>query len=489
MNLPTIEDGSSKPAKYILLAAASLFALTVKFGFHECWKDEWQAWLMARDMGWGKLYASLFYEGHPAIWYFYLKIWTYLAQATKLPGETLLHLSHWLVVTATWAVLVFRLRMAFWVKALALFGYFIFFEYGILDRGYAFVLLFGFLGVSALEKTDEKPWTLGIYLFLLCQTEVFGVIMAACLWFHLLQMKLQGGKWQMALHDLALRKTLAAFAAGVLLFVATVFPRAQHEELGRAYTSQPFSADNFATAFQGDFANTFLIGLIKDTNVFGVSAINLLLSALVVIALAYFFWPAAKAFWTFFLHTTAFFLFGVAIYPGGLRQWGMQYAFFLMALALSSKETKPLNWQRTTILAVFLGAQLLYNLRALQKDVSYPFTNAEIAGEFIRKNVPENVPIVAINKFAAAPVSGYARRPFYELPNGMPFTYFKWLEKVYLPTESELRLFAKYKGVGGIVIVTDKELEKARYPNAQVWKPFDGYNVKNENYYLYALKQ
>ncbi len=219
------------------------------------------------------------------------------------------------------------------------------------------------------------------------------------------------------------------------------------------------------------------------------SAINLILSVLVIASLVYFFWPAAKTFRTFLLHVAAFFLFGVAIYSGGLRQWGMQYAFFLMALALFSKEVKQINWQRMAILAVFLGAQLLYNLRALHKDVSYPFTNAALAGEFVRKNVPENVPIVGINKFAAAPVSGYARRPFYELPSGTPFTYFKWLEKVYLPTESELKLFAKYKGVGGIVILTDKQLPKERYPNAQLWKGFDGYNVKNENYYLYALKQ
>ena len=33
-----------------------------KFSYHELWKDEWQAWLMARDMGWGELLGSLYYD-------------------------------------------------------------------------------------------------------------------------------------------------------------------------------------------------------------------------------------------------------------------------------------------------------------------------------------------------------------------------------------------------------------------------------------------
>ncbi len=486
---PIFQNNGSNFAKTALVALASMASFVVKFGYHECWKDEWQAWLMARDMGWGKLCASLFYEGHPALWYFYLKIWTYLAQATGLAEETVLHFSHWLVVVAVAAVFVFGFRLTLWVKALALFGYFAFFEYGILDRGYAFVMLFAFLSVLALEKADEKPWHFGACLLLLCQTEVFGVLMAGGLFFHFLLRKIQGQGFRMALKDSSLQKVLGLLATGAVLFLVTVFPRGQHEALERAYTSKPFSAENFATTFQGNFSNTFLIGLIPDTNVFGVTATGLLLSVVVLGALAYFFWPAANTRYTFLLFLFAFFMFGVAIYPGGVRQWGMLFVFFLVCLGLLGGEIKQLNWQRMAILLVFLGVQIQYNVRALNKDIRYPFTNAELAGDFVRENVPENVPIVAINKFANAPVTAYAQRPFYELPSGQPFTYFKWLEKVYLPSEEELQLFSKFKGVGGIVIISDKQLPKGRYPNAQLWKSFDGFNVKNENYYLYALKR
>jgi hypothetical protein len=488
MTLPFKNTGSII-SKIILLVVVAAAALIVKFGYHECWKDEWQAWLMARDMGWGELYAALFYEGHPAIWYYYLKIWTVIQSATGIAEESILHFSHWLVAVAAWAVFTFKFRLPIWVKALVLFGYYVFFEYGILDRGYAFVMLFGFLSVLAVEKADEKPLRFAGLLFLLCQTEVFGVLMAGGIFFYYLLKKLDANKLAQTLKIRSFQKVFAGIAAGVIFFVITVFPRGQHEELGRAYTNQPFSTENIATAFQGDFANTFLIGLIKDTNVFGVSALGISLSVVVLGALIYFFWASRKTLWTFLVFTGVFFLFGIAIFPGGVRQWGMYFIFFLIGLQLYGYEKKELQWPQMAILILFLAVQVQYNIRALEKDIKFPFTNAELAANFIREKVPENVPIVAINKFANAPVTGYAGRAFYQMPSGEPFTYFKWLEKVYLPTEAELKLFAEFKGVGGIVIISDKQLPPERYPNVELWQSFDSYNVKNENYYLYALQR
>src|SRR5690606_24092730 len=99
------------------------------------------------------------------------------------------------------------------------------------------------------------------------------------------------------------------------------------------------------------------------------------------------------------------------------------------------------------ILCVIGIVQSVYGLRAMYADMSKPFTNARAAGLYIAEKIPEKVPIVSINKFEAAPVTGYAKRPFYELPSGESFTYFKWVEKVYIPTQEELKLFARYKGV------------------------------------------
>ena len=99
------------------------------------------------------------------------------------------------------------------------------------------------------------------------------------------------------------------------------------------------------------------------------------------------------------------------------------------------------------------------------------------------------MPIVAINPFENGAVTGYLgpSRKVYTLPDGEPYTWFKWLAKVYIPTENELKLFAQYKGVGGTESLSPAPLPSQRFPNATLWKSFDSYSIKNENFYIYTL--
>ncbi len=490
--LPTrfsLADPSNLTAKISLWAAISLAILLVKFGFHEMWKDEWQAWLMARDMGWGELTASLYYEGHPALWYSYLKIWTGISGILNLAEDVALQLAHTLVIIAALGVFIVKFRLPLWVKILLLLGYFFFFEYGIVNRGYALVMLLAFSVAASLEAVDRKPFKLAALLFLLCQTEVFGVLMGGAFFFYLL---LEKGFFKTPIEVIKQATVLklgAGLLLGILVFVLSVFPRGEKEALSQAYTSAPFSAANLGEAFQGQLANTYLIGLIPDTNVFGVTALGIGLSFIVLFAISYLFWQEKKVLLTWLLFTLVYFLFGAGIYPGGVRQWGMGFLFFVICLQLWAFKKPQINPAKMAILLAIIAFQAYYNGLALSKEFQFPFSQAKSAAQFIQQNVPENVPIVAINKFAAAPVIGYAGRKFYEMPEGVEFSYFKWLQKIYLPTEAELRLFAKFKNVGGIIIISDKQLPSQRYPTVQLWESFDGFNLKNENYYLYALKR
>ena len=101
--------------------------------------------------------------------------------------------------------------------------------------------------------------------------------------------------------------------------------------------------------------------------------------------------------------------------------------------------------------------------------------------------MPETVPVIAINKFETAAVGAYADRPLYELPSGASFTYFKWLEKVYIPTQSELDLFSRFKGVGGSVLISPKPIDLNRFDKAKLWKTFEEPTYKLERMYLYSV--
>lgn len=477
--------------QYFVFAIFITMYLYFKFSFHEMWKDEWQAWLMARDMSWSELLGSLYYEGHPGLWYIYLKVWATFSSGLNDP--ILLQSAHALIMIAVFYILFFRFTLPFWFKALLLLSYYPFFEYGIVSRGYALVMLIGFAIVLFLPKAKKRWKELSLLFFLFCQTEVYAVMMAGALLFYFLLEKKSNGTLKTAFQNSTFQKLAASSFVGLIVFVISVFPRTSQDDLSRAYLSEPLSGATFFKGFQGMFANTFWIGSIPDTNVFGVSGLGLLWSVIVLAGLVYFFKNEKNILYTLIFFVVGYFIFLITIYTGGVRQWGTFFIFFIMLahLFFSKKKIRESGLDKIQIL--FLASILLFQLRysylAIQKEVQFPFSNAVLAAEFIQEKVPKEVPLVGINKFEVAPVVGYSNREIFAMPAGEPFTYFKWVEKIYLPSEQELRMFTDYKRVGGIIIISPKPLGKERYPTVQLWKQFDNYNIKNENYFFYTLKK
>jgi len=476
----SLQDTSSLRTKSIVFVVFALIFLWFKFTFHEGWKDEWQAWLMARDMSWGELTASLYYEGHPALWYYWLKIWTGIGGLFSLSDWTTLQVSHAFVVLAAYAVIIFRFRFSLWLKVLFLLGYFPFFEYGLINRGYAFVMLIGFLLSDVLSRKEVNKMAAAGLVFLLCQTEVYGVLIAGGLvLYHFAQHKNIKEIWQ----DTTSKWLTGGILLGLFIFILCVFPRGSEEELNSAYLDNPLSSEVITAAIQGNFTKTYIPGLIntvKSTEVTGVGFIGALF---IMAGLFFFFFDNKQTRWSFTVFSLVFLLFCSLFYLGGVRQWGNHFLFFLMLLNLYAVDKKELSGNRLGVVIIIVIFQLQYAFLGIRKDYVHPFSNAAKTAEFIQKNIPESTPIVAINKFETAPVGGYAGRKFYELPTGEPFSYFKWVEKVYLPPQDELILFAQYKKVKNLVVISPKPLDKKRYPALKPLKNFRDYNIKNENYF------
>lgn len=469
MNLSRLLSDSKKInwGMFILLA---LGLIAYKLGYHELWKDEWQAWLVARDNSWWSMFSFLHYEGHPAFWYSYLKIWTYL----PIADATALQVAHAVLWIALMYVFWIRLSLPSLWKLLISLSYFMIFEYGVINRGYVCVMLLSALFV--LLKSNKKTSWAALAIFLLCQTEVYGVIIGFGL---LAYSYLHRTNWN--------SRYLFAYILGFVFFVITVFPRGNEDDFTRAYNQQQFTAGVIGESIQGHLANVFGLGLISDTAANGATSIGLGLSALILLMLYFIFRDRKQVAISGGIALLGFIAFGILIFTGGVRQWGMVFILFWLMLLLAHGASADWGKWQVLCITLLLICPLIHGMRALNTDIQLPFTNAQAAGIFIKEKVPENVPIVAINKFETAPVGAYADRPLYELPSGEAFTYFKWLEKVYIPTQPELMLFAKYKNVGGLVILSPEPLDLNRFPKAQLWQTFDESNFKRESYWLYSL--
>ncbi len=143
---------------------------------HEMWRDETQAWLIARDSSTlTDLYENLKFEGHPALWHLCLFI---ITKFTHNPFA--MQFFHILIATAIVWIFVKLSPFNILQKTLFTFSYFPFFEYNLISRNYNLALLFVFIFCYLFTKKKRNYILLFSSLALLANTNVYGLLICLC---------------------------------------------------------------------------------------------------------------------------------------------------------------------------------------------------------------------------------------------------------------------------------------------------------------------
>ncbi len=148
---------------------------------HEMWRDEIQAWLLARDSASVfELFAHLKYEGHPGLWHLCLMP---LTRITHSP--VIMQVFHLLITGVT--VYLFARYAPFnrFQKFLFCLGYFVLYEYGILARNYGLGLLLIIVFCILFTERYRRFIWIGCVLFLLAHTSVHALILTLAIGFAL----------------------------------------------------------------------------------------------------------------------------------------------------------------------------------------------------------------------------------------------------------------------------------------------------------------
>lgn len=135
---------------------------------HENWRDEAQAWQIAKYLNLNGLFAQLKYEGHPCLWYLLLMP---LAKA-GMPFGVMNWLSLLFMTLAAWLVL-WKAPFGLPVKILLLGSGFFTYYYPVISRSYALVPFFLALLAAFYPERKEKPLWYGAALALLTQTHIY----------------------------------------------------------------------------------------------------------------------------------------------------------------------------------------------------------------------------------------------------------------------------------------------------------------------------
>ena len=148
---------------------------------HEMWRDEIQAWLLARDSASVfELFAHLKYEGHPGIWHLCLMP---LTRITHSP--VIMQVFHLLIATITVYLFVRYAPFNRFQKFLFCFGYFVLYEYAVLARNYALGLFLIIVFCILFSERYRRFIWVGCVLFLLSHTSVHALILTITIGFAL----------------------------------------------------------------------------------------------------------------------------------------------------------------------------------------------------------------------------------------------------------------------------------------------------------------
>jgi len=155
----------------LLFAYACLVATTIHF--HEPWRDEAQAWLIARDLDIPGILGRVGAEGSPPLWHFLLHPLARLG----LPYQSM-HAVSFVMGLASIGLILFASPFARWQKGVLVFSYLMLFEYSVLARSYGLSVMLIFALAALNPRRLDWPWAVFGLLITLALTNLHGLVLA-----------------------------------------------------------------------------------------------------------------------------------------------------------------------------------------------------------------------------------------------------------------------------------------------------------------------
>ncbi|MCX5677552.1 MAG: hypothetical protein NTY76_00365 [Candidatus Omnitrophica bacterium] len=472
------------------LAFSLVFLLLGFIGIvhHEMWRDELQAWMIARDnTSLAGLVSTVRYEGHPIFWYLGLYA---ITRFTHNPFA--MQVFHILIASA--GIWVFARFSPFTKlqKALFAFGFFPFYEYAIKSRGYALGILLLFLFCVFYKDRSKKYILISCVLFIMCQTSVLGLLIAISLQAMLIFELLSDGAFRKNINKLAVAVMLIIFLAGIAASLWQIMPPGDstfaanwHLQfdglrmerifslLSRAYLCSPYywCFDLNSGAYQ---AETLFP--------------NLCLSAALFLFISMLFRSKPKILFLYICGTAVFLTFFYVKYGGFSWHHGHLYILLIACFWLSAfyPDTPIRKRLGTIFVTIILAIHFYQGAMVYAKDYSYPFSASKDAARFIEDSGLKSMLIAGDLDYAVSPIAGYLDKKIYYLREGRFATYVQWddtCRKDYDP--AKLREEPALQNKKSLLVVNEDLKVLPGYMTKV--KEFTSSMVPDEKYYLYLL--
>jgi hypothetical protein len=412
-------------------AAAICFALVSAFImlFHEMWRDEYQAWQIASfSKSFSELFHNIRYEGHPAMWFVLLHIFSFISDS-----PVTMQIVHLVISTAT-VFIIFRFApFTFIEKILLVGGYFFLYEYNIISRNYAISVLLIALICIQLSRLKFNGLLTGVLLFLLCNTNLYGGIIAAVFGFYLLAGMIINNKLSKNNFDIWI--SLFFLLAGLILLYFQLDP-ASHVKANDYYKWENGFSINRILAVGGEFFDVlFPVPSLDVKNSFGKNLVDgaLLIKTLIVLVPFLITLNSLKrnkrllltyVFGSIVLFTILYFN-----QHTSLRHEGFLFILYVLIMWIALDQN-AISWKNNItgkrVFTFLLIIQCAGGILAAGKDVVYPFSNIGEAGKFALKEGYDKIPVSGIADYLVSPFSTFTRKPIFTAERKEEIYFITW---------------------------------------------------------------
>jgi hypothetical protein len=455
--------------------------------FHEPWRDEIQAWLIATHAhSLTELYANCRYEGHPMLWHMLLYV---LSQCTHdIVAMQLLSVC----VTGISVFLLCWFSPLSWLqKTLFAFGFYPLFQYCILSRSYGLVLLF-MIGYLCVAPQSILGWML---LACMANTSATGFVLASCFACALLVKEWNSG--------IAFTTNVNKHKWGILLSAWQIYPEPDNNYsagFSIARLKMVFSQlhDSYAyIAYWPDLLSWSTVYM-RNMHYF-----DLVLSIALFLLFAGLF-AQHKHILIFYISGTFCMVLLLAITNMfSARFIGHFYLILIASYWLLFQEQKIKYRQPLQlILTLVLGCQLVTSCGLLYADYTHSFSNGKKVAQYINEKQLRHYPVTGAADYTLSPLSYWLGKPLYYMESRAFGSFIVWnnarnqglspavllqqtdslatcYEKVLVVLSTELPTMNRsFKGFMRDSIASE-------HTQWQLLQKMEGALVSDENYYLY----
>lgn len=482
---------------YILVAGYTML-------HHEPWLDELHSWNIAKgSTSYSNLIWNRRFEGHPPLWHTVL--WLISRCTHQLIYVQLVQL---LIAAAVVFLVLFYAPLPLSIRALIPFGYYFLFEYAILSRNYGLGILLALAICIILHRSFR--YRLVLYyglLFLLSNTHLVTLVLAASLHLYFLLLRLEQGdnRRYIALHFLA--GALVLFPA--LYFIAPP----SNGENNTAFWIRTWKKDQLALALQAPLRAFVPMPAWWEYHfwnkpfLFEWQARFRFLRFITPVAsmgctvLACYLLKKNRKSLLFFLCNVLLTLAVGIIFPLSTQRYvGFIFIGFILALWLFGLQASP-DKRRSRIIVVLLGIQLIAGAFITVKDIRLPFANAYQVNALIGE-VPPGRKVVT-DYWALNTLSAYTNRPFYCLDLQQERSFILWTSDMTMIRANPnryyngVRYLFRQEGLHEVYMISSGPLDRIGRADTQLLQAYkvtlvdkkDDAIEPGSNIYLYHIEE